>query len=365
MTRAYGDAILAVNGAREQFSAFVRRRSQETRWTVTRVAEQVCQRLHELDTEGLQVVRAESVDRPERWRPALRSAIDGSGPSSLTSAWLLDVIGEAEDVVRLRALARSQRGRPESELGRSLARRLALPVLVEDLGRVAIRIGGRRVEGSGIRRKVLSLVCFLMTRPGFAATRDEAMDALWPNLDPEDALNSLNQTVYFLRRVIEPAYKDDLSPGYVRHESDVIWLDGELVDSQSRRCLSRIRGLSVSPEPAEVAELADLYVGQFALDFAYEEWASGFRSSLHSSYLQVMERAVADDTESGHFKRGIDLARRALDLSPESDQVELSLLRLYRLSGSHAAAAEQYAHYAAAMRENFGIEPPSFESLVG
>ncbi len=55
------------------------------------------------------------------------------------------------------------------------------------------------------------------------------MDALWPEFDPADALNSLNQTVYFLRRVFEPTYKEDLSPAYLHHESDLIWLDTELV----------------------------------------------------------------------------------------------------------------------------------------
>ena len=80
---------------------------------------------------------------------------------------------------------------------------------------------------------MLALLCFLVSRPRLSATRDEVMDALWPEFDPADALNSLNQTVYFLRRVFEPEYKDDLSPGYVRHESDVIWLDGDLVESRS------------------------------------------------------------------------------------------------------------------------------------
>ena len=60
------------------------------------------------------------------------------------------------------------------------------------------------------------------------------MDALWPEFDPGDALNSLNQTVYFLRRVFEPDYKDDLSPGYVHHDSDVIWLDTDLVRPEAR-----------------------------------------------------------------------------------------------------------------------------------
>jgi flagellar hook protein FlgE len=34
-----------------------------------------------------------------------------------------------------------------------------------------------------------------------------------------------------------------------------------------------------------------------------------------------------------------------------------------RVTGAHAAAAEQYAHYAAMVREELGVEPPPLESL--
>ena len=87
-----------------------------------------------------------------------------------------------------------------------------------------------------LRRKVLALLCYLLTRPGFSATRDEALDALWPQLGPEIAVNSLNQTVYFLRRVFEPEYSEDTSPGFVQFDSNVLWLDSVLVTSRSAKC---------------------------------------------------------------------------------------------------------------------------------
>ena len=359
----YCDALEAAGGPSGALGVFVRQASRRGTWALTYVAELVVERLAELGDDEKAVVQSEAGLRPERWRPALRSCVDSAGVSSLACAPLLEAIGEAEDVVRLRLLARQRRRLPEADLGRSLARRIAARVFVEDQGRVSIHIGSRVVEGSSVRRKVLALLCFLLTRPRYAATRDEVMDALWPEFDPSDALNSLNQTVYFLRRVFEPTYKEDLSPGYVNHESDVIWLDGELVSSTSSACLELIRSMATEPSPTEVEELSAAYHGPFALDFAYEEWAAEFRTSLHSSYLQIVEKAIASDTASGHFERGIRLARRALDLTPEADQIELSLLRLYRLNGSHAAAAEQYTHYAAAMREMLGVEPPALESL--
>ena len=73
--------------------------------------------------------------------------------------------------------------------------------------------------------------------------------------------------------------------------------------------------------------------------------------------------AVTEDMATGHHGRAIDLAKRTLDLDPTVESLEVALLRLYRASGAHAAAAEQYGHYAAVMRDQLGIEPPPLESL--
>ena len=212
-----------------------------------------------------------------------------------------------------------------------------------------------------MRRKVLGLLCFLLTKPSMSSTRDQVLDAIWPDLDPADALNSLNQTVYFLRRVFEEGYVDDLSPGYLHHDSDLIWLDAELVESRSNRCRRLIHELPRTPSPDDVEGLVDEYRGQFALDFEYEGWAAPYRDWLHASYLEVVERAVASDLESGHFDRGIAIARRVLDIDPGAESVELTLLRLYRASSAHSAAAEQYGHYASQFREQLGIEPPALD----
>jgi len=106
-----------------------------------------------------------------------------------------------------------------------------------------------------------------------------------------------------------------------------------------------------------------MYRGRFALDFEYEEWAGAYRDSLHAAYLEIVERSVLDDLTAGHHDRGIRIARRALDIDPSAEQIEVSLLRLYRLSGAHSAAAEQYGHYASVMRDELGIEPPPLDSL--
>ena len=344
---------------------YVRSTTDKGTWPLTYVAEQVVQRLGDLGEDEFQVVQREASLRPERWRSALRVVVDASETAPIQAAKLLEVVGDADDIGRLRTIAHRHRGKPEAELGRALSRRVAAPIYVEDQGRVAIRVGDRVVDGSSIRRKVLALLCFLLTKPSYAATRDEVMEALWPEFDPADALNSLNQTVYFLRRIFEPAYKDDLSPGYVHHESDVIWLVrvGLIREVAKPGAHAIIWQMSVEPTRRSRGTLAP-YSGQFALDFAYEEWASrlpNITSLVDTS--KSSRRRLPRTRRMDNSTRGIDSRGARWTSTPEADQIELSLLRLYRLSGSHAAAAEQYAHYAAVLRDHLGVEPPSLESL--
>jgi DNA-binding SARP family transcriptional activator len=359
------DLLIAFSGSAAEFGSVIEAVGSKAPWNVTYVADLVARRLDELDASVLPTITDSARMHPGRWRFVLREQIASAGQGErLAGAKLLESIGDASDVQRLRAYAKRQRRIPgAASLGRRLARRLADRVVVEDQNRLSINVGERHVHGSAIRRKVLALLCFLLTKPDMSSTRDQVLDALWPELDPVDALNSLNQTVYFLRRVLEEPYVDDLSPGYLHHDSDLIWLDPELVSSRSHQCRHLIKAFPPTPAPDQVNTLVEAYRGRFALDFEYEEWASPYRDWLHASYLEIVERAINDDIETGHFARGISLARRVLDVDPTAERVELSLLRLYRASGAHAAAAEQYSHYASTIREQLGIEPPALESL--
>lgn len=337
-------------------------------WQATWAADHLMPLLNEPEVEVVATIAAST--HPASWRPHLRTQISASSAATLASALgaarVLEVIGEKPDVARLRAFSKlHKRVRSASDLGRTLARRVAVRVYVEDQGRVQIRVGNRVIDGSTIRRKVLALLCFLLSRPDYSATKDQVLDALWPDLDPATAVNSLNQTLYFLRRVLEEDYEEDLTPGFAMYQGDVIWLDPELVTSRSTDCHRAMRLMSTTSSPDEVAEISNLYRGRFALDFEYEEWAGTYREFLHAEYLEIVERSIRTDVETGHLDRAISIARRALEADPRSDWIEVTLVRLLQTTGAHSAAAEQYIHYASAYRDELGLEPPPLDSLEG
>jgi DNA-binding SARP family transcriptional activator len=325
------------------------------------LVEMILERCTSLNADAKAALVGEARRLPERWLTSLRQSLDRSAKSWL-SAEILSAVGTGEDVDNLQAWEKAaDTPRGGRGLAKRLARRVALRATIRDLGRVEIQVGERRVDGAQVRRKVLSLLCYLAARPQFSATRDQVIDVLWPDLDPSTAVNSLHQTVYFLRRIFEPKYREDTSPGYVHFSSELIWLDPELVSSQSSLAWSLIRALPVVPTFDQVLAVCDAYSGPFAIEFSYEEWASTYRDSLHASYLHVVEGQISRATATGEFDRGVLIARRALGVDSDADGLEVSLIRLYRMAGAFAAAAEQYAHYAAATRELLGVDPPPLD----
>ena len=328
-------------------------------------AEAVLRRIGDLSEAAVEIVLTEAQSRPRRWRMATRRLVTSArGRQRWQAARLLESIGSKEDVLLLRLAAKDTTDQRHPNLGRALARRLADLIYVDDLGRLVIKLGTRELPGTTIRRKALALLCFLLAQPKMSATRDQVLDALWPDLDPGQAANSLHQTVYFLRRVFEPGYVEDLSPGYLHHDPDLLWLDPELVTSRSHEYRQITASIGTLATPEQAQRVSDVYSGKFALDFAYEEWATPIRDSMHARYLEIVERAVTHDADCGRMDRAIRLAQRALDVDPQLDEVEKSVIRLYNVVGAHAAAAEQYGHYALG-QSDLGLDPPRFEDLVG
>ena len=322
------------------------------------LAEELAANIDRMSSEARNWVARECHAGPTRWRSALRLSL-GASNEATAAAVLLAEIGSTNDLQFLRSLALENKSYRRHAA--SLARLIAPRVFIRDLGAVEIWIGGNAHERP-LRRKVLSLACFLLTRPNLAATRDEALEALWPDLGPDTATNSLHQTIYFLRRVFEPDYREGLSAGYVLFDGDVVSLNASFIDSASARCWQLIAMARRSG--ADVAdELLASYSGRFALDFAYEEWSADYRETLHAAVLSVVEAAIQTAAASSANERVIELAQALLALDPGADAVELTLIRAYKQGGRPRAAAEQYAHYASLLREQLAIEALPLDDL--
>jgi LuxR family maltose regulon positive regulatory protein len=352
-------AILRLVQAGSPLGIEVTSLAAEDRHTLSVLAEELCGSLSNLTPSGLRIVKDEARLRPARWRTALRLTVAGSGPSRLAAARLLADIGDERDGAFLREQAKLSR--QIRDFAAEATRRLAPKAYLRDLGVVGLELGGIPASGMS-RRKSVSLLCFLASRARQAATRDEALEALWPEFSPEMGANSLHQAIYYVRRIFDPGYREGISAGYLTFDGEVITLDPELVISDSSRCWRLLRSTG-APDVVATEEIVALYQGRFAIDFTYEEWSAHYRETLHAAVLGRVEAAMAMCAASSDLERGIGLGTSILRVDPDADAIELALLRAYKAAGRHAAAAEQYAHYASTLRHELGVEPPSYDSI--
>jgi len=317
--------------------------------------------------EGPTPLRQSIHSWPRRWLPILRRMLDegGTANAAVASA-LLDDYGELSDVSRLRAFAKTYRRqlRGSAAVGRSLARRVSPPLDILDLGRSHLVVGERRVSVGRMRRKSAALLMFLVTRPGHTATREQALEELWPDSDPEAASNNLNQSLYFLRREIDPWYEDDVSVEYICFQGDIVWLDPTLTRVASSNFVADVRSVMAGSESSlAAAELLSRYEGQFSPEFEYEEWAIAWRARVHALYLQFATETLDRLIESQRLPAARDAALSVLDQDPSATEVERRLVWLYQKLGAHSAALTQFEHLTSLERAD-GLDPSSFDDVT-
>ena len=96
------------------------------------------------------------------------------------------------------------------------------------------------------------MIAFLACQPGGSATPDQILDALWPELQPDQGLNSVHQTIYFLRRVLDPEYAAGRSADYLHFDDDIVSPDRELVDCASWRCRRLYSEAGIASDRGEI-----------------------------------------------------------------------------------------------------------------
>ena len=239
--------------------------------------------------------------------------------------------------------------------------------LVHDLGPLSIEVAGRTIEGTAIRPRSVALLHYLATRPRHAATRDEAIDALWPEAEAQAGLNSLNQAIYHLRRALDPDYDLALQDGtptpYIRHEAEMVTVNLDLVVFDSARLRSTLDAVRRRASVDQVDDLLDSYLGPFGVEVPFEPWAEQHRGALDVGIFAVIEREMAAAYAVGDIDRAIDLALRAVRIDPTDGAMLEHLALLLEESGSIAGARRAAARAVSALREMDVAPSPALQRI--
>jgi predicted ATPase/DNA-binding SARP family transcriptional activator len=234
-----------------------------------------------------------------------------------------------------------------------------------------VSVGQRLIREDEWRlRKTRSLLKLLALAPGHRLHREQLMDILWPELEPEPAANNLRKTLHFARRILDANRSPSGQPEegtntplsarspYLLLDSETvllcpeghIWVDVEAFEAAATAAVR-------SRQPDAYLAAIELYAGDLLPEDRYEDWVIRRREELHSTYVTLLLESARLHGELGEFELAIEALKRIIASDPLYEQAHIELMRLYSRSGARRQAVRQYRQLRDVLRTELAVEP--------
>ncbi|MDX2033049.1 MAG: BTAD domain-containing putative transcriptional regulator [Blastocatellia bacterium] len=227
-------------------------------------------------------------------------------------------------------------------------------------------LGGARivVDGADVderlwtRRKSKTLVKILALSPHHQLHREQLLELLWPEADPELASNNLHKVIHAARRALEPDLRAGAESKFLlTHDQQVslrapgeLWIDAEEFAARAQQALGK-------PEIAACEAALALYAGELLEEDRYEDWAAGRREQLRLLAEKLIAALAREYEAAGDLQRSLEQHRRLLAFDPLNEEAHRNLMRLYTVSGSRHQALQQYQTCRELLRRELDAEP--------
>jgi DNA-binding SARP family transcriptional activator len=220
------------------------------------------------------------------------------------------------------------------------------------LGGFRVRVDGRAIpDEAWRRRKPAAVVKLLALAPGHRLHREQAMDTLWPELEPAAAAANLRKAVHHARRVLGPASGLIASLGdSLSLPATGLWVD---VDAFHVAALRARR----TADPDDYAAALSLYGDGLLPEDRYEEWSIEPRDELHADFLALLGELAGLLEARGEVDEAIAVVRRLVAADQLNEEAHAQLVRLYALTGRRTEAIRQYEHLRELLARELGTEP--------
>jgi predicted ATPase/DNA-binding SARP family transcriptional activator len=228
---------------------------------------------------------------------------------------------------------------------------------IQLLGGFAVRVGTTTVPDTVWRqRRAAAIVKLLALEPGHRLHREQLLETLWPELDPERAANNLRVALHHARRGLEAA---GAAPNrfLVRDGDGVLLGPPRSVTVDVARFTQAVAQAWQRADPNLAAAAAARYTGDLLPEDPYEEWAAARRETLRASYVALLARLAGLYEARGELPRAVATRRRVLAVEPLDEPSHAALMRLHSRLGDPAQALAHYAHFAAQLERALGTEP--------
>lgn len=189
--------------------------------------------------------------------------------------------------------------------------------------------------------------------------RDSVVALFWPDLDTDHARGALRQALRFIRRQLGDGVLSGRTEEELGCRAGALWCDAAEFE---RACaLGRL------------AEALSLYGGDFLDGFfvsgaapEFDYWVEATRARLRNLAVEAARTFAERCEAAGDAATAIRWARRAFELSPDSEHTLRRLIMLLDRLGERAAAVDIYEDFARRLAaEHHEVEPsPETQELM-
>lgn len=210
---------------------------------------------------------------------------------------------------------------------------------------------GERHQLSGI--KTVLLLARLAMPPGQVHDRKRLTELLWPDRAEVQALASLRQTLWSLRK----AFGDGEPPPIVAERS-LIRLDPDVVEVDAVEFERQIR----SGTKEDLERAIQLYRGDFLEELDLDD-NEGYqpllfeRRRLREMALSGLKNLAALRAGAGDLDGAVEVALRALSFDPLQEDVHATIIRFHRDQGRLGLARDQYEACRDILRRELDVAP--------
>jgi ATP/maltotriose-dependent transcriptional regulator MalT/DNA-binding SARP family transcriptional activator len=194
-----------------------------------------------------------------------------------------------------------------------------------------------------------------------AVSREELLEALWPEVDGDKASQSLRFTLHQLRRVAGLGDAVLATDGQLSLDPRRVWVDAWALRDVADRASHVAASASLERKGPELDRLAQralgLYGGDFLPDDRKHPWTAATRERLKGRLLRVAGLLGAHLEAAERWDSAAEYYRKAIEIDDLQEETYQALLRCYRRLGRRAEAVAAYERCRAALRAALGIEP--------
>ena len=209
--------------------------------------------------------------------------------------------------------------------------------------------------------KSTSLFKYLVTHRERPITKEVLMELFWPNVDPDNARNSLNVAIYRVRQALSTGSS---FPHVLFHDNRYLLNPDLDVRVDVEAFVEHIRNAHAHSRRGDQASMIDayhaaeaLYRGQFLEEDRYETWITPIRQSLQKDYLKLLDTLSRFYFDQEDYESCVGICNKVLAVDACQEEAHCLMMRCYSRQKRTNLAVRQFQNCVEALKRELGVVP--------